>query len=130
MRFLTIAQATGIATTAKRLLLRLDDPQAVVVRIWRLRYNDDGRLLAYEEISMPSTRLPHDSDLSLDLIDLARQRGLTLGRATEFVLRAPADPGVATHLGVAVGTKVVKLDRIVETPDGVPIEWRLTYFRE
>jgi hypothetical protein len=33
-------------------------------------------------------------------------------------------------LGVAVGTKVVKLDRIVETPDGVPIEWRLTYFRE
>ena len=126
MRLHTIAQTTGIATTAERLLLRLDDPRAVVVRVRRLRY-DDGQLLSYEEVVLPIARLPHDADYNQDVLALATQHGLTLGRATEFVLRVPADATVATHLGVAVGATALKLDRVAETADGLPIEWRVAY---
>lgn len=126
-RLVQIAQATGIATTAERLLLRADDVQVVVIRIKRLRYAADDRLLSYEEVVLPSARLPHNGNLNLDIIELAQQRGLTLGRATEFVLIVPADTVVAPHLGVAIGTRVLKLDRSVETADGVPIEWRVAY---
>jgi DNA-binding GntR family transcriptional regulator len=90
-RLVQIAQATGIATTAERLLLRADDVQVVVIRIKRLRYAADDRLLSYEEVVLPSARLPHNGNLNLDIIELAQQRGLTLGRATEFVLIVPAD---------------------------------------
>jgi DNA-binding GntR family transcriptional regulator len=68
--------------------------------------------------------------LNLDLTDLARQHGLALGHATAFVLKVPADATVAELLGVAVGTKVLKLDRVAETADGMPIEWRVAYSRE
>ena len=126
-RLAEIAQTTGVATTTERLLLRLDDQHATVIRIKRLRYDNNDRVLSYEEVAIPSSRMPQNGDLSLDLLDLARSRGLTLGRATEFVLMISADTVVAAHLGVAEGTRVMKLDRVVETGDGLPIEWRVAF---
>jgi DNA-binding GntR family transcriptional regulator len=128
VRLVGLSQETTVATAAERLLLALDDANAMVIRIKRLRYADD-RLLSYEEVVLPSARMSHDGDLdlSLDIADLARQRGLTLGRATEFVLTVSADPVIAARLGVAVGTRVMKLDRIATTADGLPIEWRVAY---
>jgi hypothetical protein len=31
------------------------------------------------------------------------------------------------HLGIVVGTHVLKLDRVIETTDGRPIEWRVAF---
>jgi hypothetical protein len=31
------------------------------------------------------------------------------------------------HLQIARGTDVLKLNRIVETADGEPVEWRVTF---
>ena len=60
-----------------------------------------------------------------DITELAQCYGLSLGRATERVSIVPATKDVAKHLGIAAGANVMKLDRIVETADGAPIEWRV-----
>ena len=39
----------------------------------------------------------------------------------------PATREVAKHLGIGAGAQVMKLDRIVETADGEPIEWRVAF---
>ena len=127
MRLVELSQETTVASAAERLLLAIDDLRPLVIRIKRLRYDADDRLLSYEEVVLPSARMPHDGDVSLDITDLARQRGLTLGRATELVLIISADPVIAANLGVAVGSTVMKLDRIATTADGLPIEWRVSY---
>jgi hypothetical protein len=40
-------------------------------------------------------------------------------------VRATGD--IAVHLGIVVGTHVLKLDRVIETADGRPIEWRAAF---
>ena len=62
-----------------------------------------------------------------DITKLAQCYGLSLGRATERVCIMPATRGIAMHLGITAGTNVLKLDRLVETVDGKPVEWRVAY---
>jgi DNA-binding GntR family transcriptional regulator len=38
-----------------------------------------------------------------------------------------ATKDVASHLGITTGANVLKLDRVVETIDGEPVEWRVAY---
>ena len=59
--------------------------------------------------------------------ELAQRHGLSLGRATERISIVPATKDVAMHLGIPAGANVMKLDRIAETADGKPIEWRVTF---
>jgi DNA-binding GntR family transcriptional regulator len=40
-----------------------------------------------------------------------------------------ASKSIASHLGIAIGAAVLKLDRIAETADGQPIEWRVAFSR-
>jgi len=62
-----------------------------------------------------------------DIIDLTHRLGLTVGRATEHVSIVPATGDIALHLRIAAGTQVIKLDRVTETADGVPIEWCVAF---
>jgi DNA-binding GntR family transcriptional regulator len=41
-----------------------------------------------------------------------------------------ASEPVAAGLGVAPGSRVKMLDRVVSTVDGQPVEWRVAYTRE
>jgi DNA-binding GntR family transcriptional regulator len=52
---------------------------------------------------------------------------LTLGRATERVSVIQATKAIALHLGIAMGTNVLRLERIAETVDGEPVEWRVAF---
>jgi DNA-binding GntR family transcriptional regulator len=61
-----------------------------------------------------------------EITELARCYGLSLGRATEGIRIVPATKNVARHLGIAAWASVMKLDRVAETADGKPIEWRVT----
>jgi DNA-binding GntR family transcriptional regulator len=48
-----------------------------------------------------------------------------LGRGLEHVSVATAGPEIAGSLGIAEGTPVLKLDRLVCAIDGPPVEWRV-----
>ena len=69
----------------------------------------------------------HANGVVSDIAELAQRYGVSLGRTTDRVSIVPATREVAQHLGIAVGADVMKLDRIVETADGEPVEWRVAY---
>jgi DNA-binding GntR family transcriptional regulator len=54
---------------------------------------------------------------------------MALGRATEELDTSEAAPEVAEHIGIEPDEVVLKLDRLVRSVDGVPVEWRVVYLR-
>jgi DNA-binding GntR family transcriptional regulator len=62
-----------------------------------------------------------------DIVELAQRHGLSLGHASERLVIVHASRDVASHLRIAPGADVLKLNRIVETEDGEPVEWRVTF---
>ena len=50
-----------------------------------------------------------------------------LGKAAERVSLGQASATVAQTLGIAAGSPLMVLDRVVKTLDGRPIEWRMAY---
>jgi DNA-binding GntR family transcriptional regulator len=52
---------------------------------------------------------------------------LLLGRATERVSVIQATKAISLHLGIATGSDVLRLERIAETIDGEPVEWRVAF---
>jgi DNA-binding GntR family transcriptional regulator len=126
---LSLSQTTKTATLVEWAKLALSSPKAPVLRVTRILFNAGDRPLALEEVVLALERLP---DLALngdipDIAELARRHGLALGRATERVSVVKATKDVAAHLRIAAGADVMKLDRIVETADGEPIEWRVAF---
>ena len=129
----SIAQSVGTASVAEWAKLVLSDLQAPVLRVTRLRHDDQARPVALEEVVLPLERLPglapNGGDIP-DIAELAQRHGLSLGRVTERISIIRATRDVALHLGIAVGTSVIKLDRIIETADGQPVEWRVAFARK
>src|SRR5262245_26668329 len=128
----SIAQTSGTANELELKMLALS-AQARVLRVTRIRFDDDDHPLTHEEVVLPLNRLPGLSANAVDIpdiIDLAQLYGLTLGHARERVSIVQATAGIAKLFRIAKGSDVVKLDRVVETADGKPIEWRvaLAYF--
>jgi GntR family transcriptional regulator len=123
-----ITQSTGVATVEEWAKLNLNAPNSRVLRVTRLRRDTAVTL---EEVVLPLERLPAISSIGssriFDITDLAQRHGLSLGRATERVSIVPATKDVAAHLGIAAGANVMKLDRVAETADGEPIEWRVAF---
>ena len=122
-----ITQNTDTANAVERTKLALKAPGARVLRLTRLRHDDQALPVALEEVVLPLDHFPSlTADVS-EITELAGCYGLSLGRASEQVSIVPATKDVAARLGIAVGAKVMKLDRIAETDDGKPIEWRVTF---
>ena len=130
MADVVIAQATERANRVEWAKLALTSSQARVLRLTRIRHDATGRPLLYEEIVLPLDRFsglsPNGAEIP-DIIGLAQHHGLSLSRAMERVSIVPATNEVASHLVIAVGTHVLKMDRLVETTDGEPVEWRVAY---
>jgi DNA-binding GntR family transcriptional regulator len=129
----SIAQTVGTANAVEWAKLALNAFQTPVLKVTRIRYGDDDRPCSYEEVVLPLDRFPgltpNGGDIP-DIVVLAQRHGVSLGRATERVSIVPATRDVALHLRIAAGTDVVKLDRITETADGEPIEWRVAFARK
>jgi DNA-binding GntR family transcriptional regulator len=128
---LSIAQAAGTANIVEWAKLALNSPQARVLRVTRILFDDKDRPIALEEAVLPLERFPGLSpngggDIP-DINELAQRHGISLGRAMERISIVPATKDVAAHLAIAAGADVMKLDRIVETADGEPVEWRVAY---
>jgi DNA-binding GntR family transcriptional regulator len=125
-----ISQTVGTASLVEWAKLALNEPQSRVLRVTRVRYDIADQPVALEEVVLPLSRFfglaPDDGDIP-DLTELAQRHGISLGRAIERISIVPATKDVASHLGIAFGTDVMKLDRVTETADGEPIEWRVAY---
>jgi GntR family transcriptional regulator len=124
----SIAQAAGPPNLVEWAKLSLNDLKAPVMRVTRIRH-ENGQV-ALEEVVLPLSHFPGlvaDGEAIPDIAELAQRHGLSLGRASERINFIPAPSGVAQHLGIAEGTGIVKLDRITETTDGEPVEWRVAY---
>jgi DNA-binding GntR family transcriptional regulator len=130
MNVALIAQTAGTANVLERARLILNDTDAPVLRLARIRYDAHDRPFAYEEVVLPLDRFPgltrHDNAIS-DIFELAQRHGLLFGRATARISVVRATGDIALHLGIVAGTCVLKLDRVIETTDGRPIEWRVAF---
>jgi DNA-binding GntR family transcriptional regulator len=130
---LSIAQTVETANIVEWAKLALNSSQARVLRVTRIRFDDNDHPIALEEAILPLDRLPGltpngGGDVP-DIVELAQRYGLSLGRATERISIVQATKDVASHLGITAGTDVMKLDRITETVDGEPVEWRVAFAR-
>jgi DNA-binding GntR family transcriptional regulator len=128
---LSIAQTAGTANIVEWSKLALSSFHAPVLRVTRILFDDNDRPIALEEAVLPLDRLPGLSpnggvDIP-DIIEIAQRHGISLGRAMERISIVPSTREVAQHLGIAADADVMKLDRIVETADGEPIEWRVAF---
>ena len=128
---LSVSQTVGTATIVEWAKLALSTPQAGVLRVTRVLFDDNDRPIALEEAVLPLERFPSLSpngggDIP-DIIELAQRHGISLCRATERVSIVQATKDVAQHLQIAAGADVMKLDRNVETADGEPVEWRVAF---
>jgi DNA-binding GntR family transcriptional regulator len=125
-----ITQTIGVATIEEWAKLDLDAPNSRVVRLRCVRYDNSDRPLAVEEVVLALERFPGLvalGDEVADLVELAQSHGLSLGRATERLSIVGATKDVATHLQIAPGSDVLRLNRIVGTADGEPVEWRVSF---
>jgi GntR family transcriptional regulator len=120
--------ATGEASDIECGRLGLQ-PREPVYRIRRVR-TSSGRPFIVDETTMPAARFPGLSDRkhrSQRICVLLGQYGVLPGRALEQVSIGAATPAVANVLGLAAGSPILVLDRIVYDLDDDPVEWRMAY---
>jgi len=125
-----IARSIGSATVEEWAKLALNAPNSCVLRLTRVRHDGGDRPLAVEEVVLALERFPGlapDGGGLPDIIELDQRHGLSLRHASERVAIVHASREVASHLQIAPGADVLKLNRIVETADGEPVEWRVTF---
>jgi DNA-binding GntR family transcriptional regulator len=123
-----LQQVRRPATKIERERLQIDSGGQVLVTE-RARYRG-GVPFIYEKACLAMGRLARIDPGNVGnycLTDLARQCGARLGLGRERVSLTRAGPVVAEHLGVAVRVLVIRLDRMVYTPDGLPVEWQVGF---
>jgi GntR family transcriptional regulator len=123
-----LSQALADATEAERDRLQIARGQKVL-RTRRVRHHND-RPFSYEEASLAVGRLPglrHNAIAAADyrIVPFAQKHGIRLRRGGERVTHLPASSDVARLLDVERGTQLLKLDRVVCSLAGQPIEWRI-----
>jgi DNA-binding GntR family transcriptional regulator len=125
-----IAQNTGTPTLEEWAKLDLNVPNSHVLRLTRVQLDDNSQPLGVEEVVLALERFPglaaNGGDVP-EIIELAQRYSLSLGRATERLSIVRATKDVASYLQVGAGTDVLRLNRIVETADGEPVEWRVSF---
>jgi GntR family transcriptional regulator len=113
---------------AQRLVLPAGGP---VQRAVRVRSNHEGPL------SHITTWVPAElarrfgrRELAHEPILLLLERaGVRIGRATQSISACPADAAVAARLGVAKGTALLAVERLVYDGDDRPVQWLQGLYR-
>jgi GntR family transcriptional regulator len=121
-----LSQSRGEATTVERDRLQLA-ARALVVRTTRLRFQDD-RPLMYEMVCLAVGRVPgveSEHVGNYDLLELAGSHGLDLGPTNERATVTEAEAEEARLLGIPRRMPVLRLDRIICSAEGLPVEWRV-----
>ena len=114
----------------ERSQLRLTDPDAMVIRIVRVR-RDRGGPLKYEKTAVPCSRFPPTEALfhvAEGIVSLSHACKITVGVATVQISVAAVDEEVAKALDVAKGTSLMQLRRVVAEAEGLPIECSVSWY--
>jgi len=122
----TISEGMANELECKRLSLR---PSDRVYRIHRVHLNNDRPILV-DETAMPAELFPGLAEKNAvphRIVVLAQQYGILLGKSEERVRIGTAEALVATALGLAAGSPVLVMDRVVIALNGRRIEWRVRY---
>ena len=100
---------------------------AHVVDIQRVR-DLGGKPVISEHITLAAKRFPslaQEDDPPNELYQFYEQRfGMTVHRAVEQLRAIAAGAWEAEHLDVKRGAPLLEINRIAESVDGTPIEWR------
>lgn len=121
----SITRVQASAEEAARLGLRRGDE---AIRVERVRDHRDQTFMT-EVCMLPAklfTRLPDDFG-SYRLSALAQLNSILVGRADERVDIALANAQIATDLGVAEGTPVLRLERVIFSDHDDALEWRVAH---
>jgi DNA-binding GntR family transcriptional regulator len=116
--------AESVASDEERARLGLF-PGEMVYRLDRIR--GQGEQLVLENIRLPAALFPTLRSPVPRISELADTYGYQLGEVIERVCGVAASGDIAKALGVAEGTLLLMLDRVVHLHDGRPAEWRITY---
>lgn len=101
-------------------------PDAEVHRLRRVR-SYQGKPFLVEDVVLPFAMFPNVSEAewrSRWFAELALDHGVLLGKAVETVSPGAASATAARLLGVAEGTPVLVLERMISTREGEAAEWR------
>jgi len=128
VRVLSCEVVAAPAPVARRLAL---PPRARVQKAVRVRATRDGPL------SHITTWVPHELARGFGRRELAREpillllerAGVRIGRATQSISACPADAAVARRLGVAKGTALLAVARLVYDTDERPVQWLQGLYR-
>jgi GntR family transcriptional regulator len=118
----------AIANATETRMLQLRNGESVL-RLHRVRIHD-GQPLMVEESTIPQSRFPglaQEAEIAPSIVVLAQRYGVLLARAQEKISVEAANNGVSDVLRVPEGTPVLKLDLVVYSIDGLPIEWRIAH---
>jgi GntR family transcriptional regulator len=96
-----------------------------VYRIRRLRMDGD-RPLMVEDVSLPTALFLDVPDTIPNIVTLAQQNGIVLGKAEERITLGVAAPAVSKLLNVPGNSAVLVLDRVIHTLLGRRA-WRMGY---
>jgi GntR family transcriptional regulator len=124
VRHVEITEGRASDAECRRLRLRNDER---VYRIHRVRHVN-GQNYLVEDVALPAALFPdllEKKGAAERIIGLAQEYGILLGKAEERISLEQASPTVAQSLGIAAGSPVMVLDRLVMSLDGRPIEWRV-----
>jgi GntR family transcriptional regulator len=123
-----IGQTTAMVSRREQQQLGLSAAERVM-RIIRVRHANE-KPIALDKVVLPLSRLPNlarNGSAFADLLEVAQEHGMTLGLARERIRTVRAGTQVAALLQTRTGARLLKLDRITFTADGIPIEWRISY---
>lgn len=106
-------------------------PRTRVQKAVRVRATQLGPL------SHITTWVPHELARGFGKRELAREpillllerAGVRIGRATQSISARPADAAVAARLGVAKGTALLAVERLVYDSDDRPVQWLQGLYR-
>lgn len=101
-------------------------PGERVRRVERLRRFGEGQVQV-EFSSMPHGLFPVMASEDMPLVQLAQRSGVILGGGWERLSVQPPPTHILEKLGIGPEQSVMMLDRMIETIDGVPAEWRVSY---
>ena len=119
-------QTKGAANDLERERLQLSAGETVL-RTRRLRRHR-GHPVMLEEACLALARFPvmgNDGLADYRIVALAKKCGVHLARASERVSLVEATPEIAQLLGVEPGKPLLRLDRVVFSMAGQPVEWRV-----
>lgn len=109
--------------------LKLSGEQAVF-RIEQVRLLN-GAKLSWERHVVPAALFPEIPDKPHEILvfpEFAFTHGVVVGPGRERVSCIPADADLAGKLDVKVGAPLLRIERMLNTIDGVPASWRVGWF--